>query len=89
VGHPTLLIINVWDDSSEVQNLIKAAQRVGLNITDASSIFRYKEVAGQGVGHTSLLDLSVVTSTLAAQDRIPTPQAEAVHRWIESTLASG
>lgn len=82
VGHPSLLVVNVLEDSQPIQKLIDSAARVGLEIQTVLAITMVGEVRLENVEAIHLFELSAVIHELSGSGRLTSSQAAAVLEWI-------
>jgi hypothetical protein len=78
IGHPALLVANVWDDGAE--RLAAAGRRVGLEVRAGLAVL---DIGTQphNLIFTALLRLPDVLETLVASGQLPQGQADVVKSW--------
>ncbi|GAB4310782.1 MAG: hypothetical protein Kow00117_04160 [Phototrophicales bacterium] len=81
VGHPTALILHVWEQKTH-QKLIEKAKHVGLEVQQVISLF---DLGNQPMGTTfsAIFNLLQVINDLEMQGNIPPGQAEAIRGWLK------
>jgi hypothetical protein len=82
VGHPALLVVNIWRHGSYDQ-LINRARHVGLEITGVLAVISLQLAASNRLEVTALLPLSDTIRELVRGGKIPPQQAQAVQTWLE------
>ena len=84
VGHPALLLVNVWEDNSDVHQLVGKARHVGLEIDTVLTIVDYGIKSPNGLSVWSLLYLAEAVVRLVDAGRLPPGQGRAVLDWLGS-----
>jgi len=84
VGHPSILLLNIWDGNGSALKLINNARRVGLEINTIVAIFSLETGKTNSVDVAPLLNLMDTVKCLADNQRLPAGQAQAIMTWLSS-----
>jgi orotate phosphoribosyltransferase len=84
VGHPAILLLNIWDGNGSALELINNARRVGLEIQTIVAIFSLQTTISESIEVLSLLNLIDTVKGLADYQHLPVGQAQAVMTWLSS-----
>lgn len=82
VGHPAVMVCNVWDVSPDVNTLIEKAARVGLEVHTLLPVF---DMGNPSPGDTvvrSLVHIPDMVDRLTAAGRLPEGQGRVVRDWL-------
>lgn len=84
IGHPALLVTNSVGFDHSVENLVKGARRVGLEIHTLVTLLEGRPPALEelGVNVIPLVRLGELVDQLRAAGDLPGGQANLVHQWI-------
>ncbi|GAB4519126.1 MAG: hypothetical protein OHK0046_27670 [Anaerolineae bacterium] len=82
VGHPALLLCNVWAGDGYTLDLIDKARKVGLEIDTAVALLDMRNMPVDAVLLRPILRFNETVAHLAEIGRIPAGQAAAVQAWI-------
>lgn len=82
VGHPALMVTNVWSGDGYTLHLIEKARSVGLEINTVLPIIDCRNEPIEGVELRPLLRLDEIVTELAETGRLPVGQAQAVKTWM-------
>jgi len=83
VGHPALLVVDVWDNNETLQHLINGAGRVGLNVIDVVAVLDVSGAVETEVTVNALLEIEAVTEQLVQQSLAPSGMVAAIKRWLQ------
>lgn len=89
VGHPALLVCNVWSGDGYTLHLIEKAKKVGLEINTVLTLLDIRDEVVEGLNIHSLLRLGDVIETLQATGQLPQGQANAVLEWLQHPPSTG
>lgn len=82
VGHPTLLVVNMWMDTEEQNNLIKRAGQVGLDVHGILAVLDSPSSSTAPYPLQAVVNFVDLLRELVATNRLPHRQAEAVIKWL-------
>ena len=87
IGHPTVLLTNVFADFDHIARLMAGAKQVGLEVHSILAIINLGIVSiPQNVRVVELLQLPNLTNELALSGDLPRSQAQTIVQWIKSHM---
>ena len=83
VGHPALLLTNIWGGRGDITALVDKARKVGLEVNSVLAIVNYGKGAHDGLNLIVLLSLPDALAQLTESGKLPHGQAHAVRDWLD------
>jgi hypothetical protein len=87
VGHPAVLLLNVWDGETMLGDLLPKAARVGLDIHHIIPIFDRAPAQAAGVLVQPMLRLRPLIQQMVDMGRVPAGAAHQVGQWLDANAS--
>lgn len=79
IGHPTLYVTHIWEDSDEDAALLQRARGVGLDIIGVLALIGMESSVEEALPVQIVLSFAALLEQLVAAQQLPIGQAEAVY----------
>jgi hypothetical protein len=86
VGHPGVLLVNVWDGNADVSRLITKGRRVGLDVHTILALVDLGYPPPEGRDLQALVVMADLIEALRGSPVLPDGQAAAVEAWLQGDI---
>jgi hypothetical protein len=87
IGHPVVLLMNIFADFDSIAHFVDGAKQVGLEINSVLVIVNLGIAPlPQNIPTYALLRLPSLIKELELAGQLPTPQANVIEQWLESRM---